>query len=148
MEVSQILLDVPGTPGRGLGWILGHHKTICFITQNLGLEQYRLRVDALDRHATYAESCAIHFCVISNQPRQHIPERSRERKMQVPPTSGNVPDQLAGQTPLRRYYCSSTSIQCLLYESCPRYPRAWYMIDLGTSNNISFLSCKHVLETV
>ena len=70
---------------------------------NLCLGQYRLRVERIDRHATYTESCAIHFCVLFNEPRQNLPERSRERKEQVPPKSGNLLDQLAGQTPLRRY---------------------------------------------
>ena len=31
---------------------------------------------------------------------------------------GNVPTVLAGRSTLRRYYSPSTSIQCLLYESC------------------------------
>ena len=58
--------------------------------QNLGLGQYRLRVDALARHATYAERCAIHIYGISESPRQTIPERSRDRKAQVPPNIGQL----------------------------------------------------------
>ena len=89
---------------RGQGSILGRPKHIEFIIiQNIGLGQYSLRVERIDRHATYTESCAIHFCVFSNQPRQHLTQGSRERKAQVPPTSGNLLDQLAGQSPLRRY---------------------------------------------
>ena len=66
-EVSWIFLDVPGATRRSRGSSLGRQKHIdCLVMQKLGLEQYRLRVARIDRHATYTESCARHVVAISN----------------------------------------------------------------------------------